>query len=154
MKVNFFLRNPKMPCFLFPFYTFLCKPISGQDSQTVVKFERAKSLAKCSKTAIRYMRCVCPAWAERTCCKATEKIQKYNYFWLKQSFEQVFFFPEGASPLYALKEMGSISTTQGGLPWGMHWRKRHGKIRYWRTEMVYEASLCRVSKHTIVTPHK
>ena len=25
--------------------------------QTVVKFERAKSLAKCSKTAIRYMRC-------------------------------------------------------------------------------------------------
>ena len=25
--------------------------------QTVVKFERAKSLAKCNKTAIRYMRC-------------------------------------------------------------------------------------------------
>ena len=48
--------------------------------------------------------------------KQQKEIQKYNYFWLKQSFEQVFFFPEGASPLYALKEMGSISTTQGGLP--------------------------------------
>jgi len=48
--------------------------------------------------------------------KQQKKIRKYNYFWLKQSFEQVFFFPEGASPLYALKEMGSISTTQGGLP--------------------------------------
>jgi len=48
--------------------------------------------------------------------KQQKKIEKYNYFWLKQSFEQVFFFPEGASPLYALKEMGSISTTQGGLP--------------------------------------
>jgi hypothetical protein len=24
--------------------------------------------------------------------KQQKKIQKYNYFWLKQSFEQVFFF--------------------------------------------------------------
>jgi len=34
----------------------------------------------------------------------------------------------------------TISTSQVGLPWGMQWRKRNGKIWYWRTEMSYEAS--------------
>ena len=48
--------------------------------------------SKTAETRMHYTICVCPAWAERTCCKATEKIQKYNYFWLKQSFKQVFFF--------------------------------------------------------------
>jgi len=49
------------------------------------------------------------------------------------------FFPEGANPLYAGVTPGSISKWQGGLPWGMHWRKSNGKIRYWRTETWYEA---------------
>jgi len=45
-------------------------------------------------------------------------------------------FPEGGSPLYAGVTSWSISKSQGGLPWGIHWRKRDYKIRYWRTGMA------------------
>ena len=32
--------------------------------------------------------CVRPAWAVRTCCKASEKLQKYKYFWLNNAFSR------------------------------------------------------------------
>jgi len=53
-------------------------------------------------------------------------------------------FPEGESPLCVPIYRESISKSQGGLPWGMHWRKRDYKVRYWRT--VNECSF------TIVKP--
>jgi len=52
------------------------------------------------------------------------------YFEFTRIIQQVF-FPEGASPLYAGVTPRSISKRQGGLPWGMHWRKPDCKIRYW-----------------------
>jgi hypothetical protein len=38
-----------------------------------------------TETALNYIRCVRPAWAVRTCCKASEKMQKYKYFWLNNA---------------------------------------------------------------------
>jgi hypothetical protein len=35
--------------------------------------------------------CVRPAWAVRTCCKASEKLQKYKYFWLNNAFSRCIF---------------------------------------------------------------
>ena len=54
-----------------------------------------------------------------------------------------FFFQRVKIP-YARGRARSISKSQGGLPWGMHWRKRDYKVRYWRT--VNECSF------TIVKP--
>ena len=62
-----------------------------------------------------------------------------------------FFFQRVKIP-YARGRARSISKSQGGLPRGMHWRKRDCKIRYWRTGTVYEAYLFGVSNHTLVTP--
>jgi hypothetical protein len=37
------------------------------------------------RKALIYSCCVRPAWAVRTCCKASEKMQKYKYFWLNNA---------------------------------------------------------------------
>jgi len=66
--------------------------------------------------------------------KALEKIQKYKFFFSK--LEGVI-FPEGERPLYTEVTLWNISKSQGGLLWGMHWRQRDCKIRYWRTGTAY-----------------
>jgi len=47
--------------------------------------------------------------------------------------------PEGESPLCAGVTSWSISKSQVGSPWGVQWRKRDYRLRYWRTETGYEA---------------
>ena len=83
--------------------------------------------------------------------QSNRKIPKLQIFLVKQCFQQVYFFQRVKVP-YARGRVRSVSKSQGGIPWGMHWRKRDCKIRYWRTETAYEAHLFWVSNHILVTP--
>ena len=74
----------------------------------------------------------------RTCLKALNKFVKYKFF-IAINISEHEIFPEGVSPLCAGVTSWSISKSQAGLSWGMQWRKRDYKLRYWRTETGYEA---------------
>jgi len=59
-------------------------------------------------SAINFMQCVCPAWAEHV---PQGTLVLWNY-------------PEGASPLCTGLTSRSISKSQARLPWGIEWRKQ------------------------------
>ena len=109
-------------------------------------------------------------------CKLLKKFKNTNLF-LKTNSLCALPVPEGVSPLYAGVTPGSISKSQGGLPWGMHWpeakrrarpkgvTKRDYKCLYRRTGSINQyytvrfmrrirGISVRVSKHIIAKPNE
>ena len=64
---------------------------------------------------------------------------------------KVSYYSRGCKSLIG-KLVKPVSKPQAGFPWGVQWRKRDYKIRYWRTGSTYRGMIEWVSKHIFATP--